>query len=107
MTKKVALTAKERKVLDALRSGLFLRRRQFSDLWEIARSMSSPILTEQSRTNALFSVNCSVVENLRQRGLIYVGNDRELGQSRYMLDTDMDGHARAALAGKGKVSGDE
>ena len=81
----VKITKTERRVLDALKSGLFLRRRQFSDRWEIARSMSSRILTERSRSDALFAVNRSVVENLKQRGLIYVGNDRERGQSRYML----------------------
>ena len=84
-TETVKITAKGRKVLDALASGLFLRRKQFSDLWEVARSMSNPILTEQSRSDALFTVNRSVVENLRRLGLIYVGNDQELGQSRYML----------------------
>lgn len=88
MIEKVKITAKERKILSALASGLFLRRKQFSDLWEIARSMSSPILTERSRSDALFTVNRSVVENLQRRGLIYVGNDRDLKQSRYMLADD-------------------
>lgn len=79
------LTPKERQVLEALQSSLYLRRKVFSDLWEIARSMSSPMLTERSRSDALFSVNRGVIERLQERGLIHVVDDTDLKCSRYMI----------------------
>lgn len=78
------ITAKERQVLQALQSGLYLRRKQFSDLWEVAPSLSNPILTTRSRSNAKFTVNRMVIENLQQRGLIRMADSKEFGRSLYV-----------------------
>lgn len=86
----VKLTKKERWVLEQLGRGMFLRDRQFSDLYEIA-----PTRSVRLRPNdGIGSVNRHVVENLQSRNLIMIGVRPESSSSTYVLTDD----GRAAIS---------
>lgn len=80
-----SLTKKEGQVLEAMAKGYYLRRKEFSWFYEIAGRSRDNITTPQSKSSALFNVNQNVVDNLRSKGLIYIGTPEGEGRSRCLI----------------------
>lgn len=72
------LTAKERKVLESLKQGLYLRQKRFSDLWEVAP-------TYGRLGDGLYTVSGVVIRRLESDGLIAVAIDRTLMKQRFLI----------------------